>query len=72
MVPTRPMSIDNRGSFVANNRGLLLATGGVLGVVLLVLLYTYSAPKPDTNTATAPTGAAATGKVLQVGALPVT
>ena len=66
------MSTDNSGSFWASNRRLLLAIGGALGVVLLLLVYKYSAPKPEASTASAPTGAAAVGKVLQVGALPVT
>ena len=66
------MPTDPSGSFWASNRRLILAIGGVLGVVALFLAYNYSAPKPDAGTATAPTGAAATGKVLQVGALPVT
>lgn len=66
------MSTERNGSFWENNRRLVLVVGGALGLVALILLYQYSAPKPDVRTASAPTGAASAGKVLQVGALPVT
>ena len=65
------MSDSNPESFARRHRGLVALAGGVAAVLLTVVFYNATMPKPARSSA-APKPGVAEAPPLQVGALPVT